>query len=860
MYYYMTDLRTADLSNCIGVDGGDVCANNVATGGQDTASWQHMTLFTLGMGASGQMKYSPTYMSDNSSSTIRDYYDVYNGTAASSTVCIWQGQSEQCNWPHPGMTDGSGNLVLNTDTTAGNSGMIQNIDDMWHAAVNGRGTYFSASDPASLANGLSGALSGVSALTGASSSATTSTPNVTATDNFVFSTSYVTQEWTGQLIRQRINVTTGALPAYNPADSTTYDWAAQSVLDNLSTRTIYYASGGTLKPFQWANLSNSEKAYFTNISGLSQVCMGSSCLDAASQTNAAGEPLVNFLRGERTNEGGSSDPTKYYRLRTHLLGDLVDSEAIYVKGPVFSYADNGYASYKQANSSRQSMVYVGGNDGMLHAFNGSTGAEVWAFIPSKVLPNLYKLADKNYANLHEFYVDGTPVVGEICASDCGTANAEWKTILVGGLRGGGRAYYALDISDPSQPALLWEFTDTNLGYSFGNPVITKLVDGTWVALLTSGYNNVSPGDGVGRLYVVDAASGNLIQSISTGAGDTSTPSGLARIKAWVNNTSIDNTTLRVYGGDVLGNVWRIDINNNVGYSGYDAQLLANLTDTSLTPQAQPVTASPELGYVKLGPSSGAAVVFVPTGRFLGPTDRSDVTRQTVYAIKDDLAPGTNPSTAIYGHPRESVCATSTSQNCFVRQTLTVSTCPTGMSSSICTTGETIRTGTNNSVDFSKQSGWFVDLPDTGERVNTDPGLVLGVLVFNSNTPSADACSLGGYSNQYYLDYRTGGYVATAAIPATGSGSGGSGGTGGTGGTGGGTGGTGAATSTGVVGVKLGNALRALGSSPVFVRLPNSPGVKACTRLSNGTNECRDVPFNPLSGLARIISWRELISE
>jgi hypothetical protein len=140
------------------------------------------------------------------------------------------------------------------------------------------------------------------------------------------------------------------------------------------------------------------------------------------------------------------------------------------------------------------MIYTGGNDGMLHAFDAATGEEAWAFIPKLVLPNLFKLADNNYANTHQFYVDGAPTVGDVY--DVLPSPAAWKTILVGGLNKGGKGYYALDVTDPAAPKALWEFgwsdacwdgeaagvgTDCHVGYSFGRPIISKLQDGTWVA-------------------------------------------------------------------------------------------------------------------------------------------------------------------------------------------------------------------------------------------------------------------------------------------------------------------------------------------------------------------------------------------
>ncbi|MCX7174335.1 MAG: PilC/PilY family type IV pilus protein, partial [Proteobacteria bacterium] len=449
------------------------------------------------------------------------------------------------------------------------------------------------------------------------------------------------------------------------------------------------------------------------------------------------------------------------------------------------------------------MVYAASNDGMLHAFSSTTGAESWAYIPSVLLPSLYKLADKNYANLHQYFLDGTPTVGEIYD---GTV---WKTILVGGLNGGGRGYYALDITDPTAPAALWEFTDTNLGYTYGNPEIAKLANGTWVVVFASGYNNVTPGDGIGRLYVVNANSGALVTSIngtgiiSTGVGSTGTPSGLSRIRAWVDDAMNDNTALRVYGGDLLGNVWRFDINNSVGAAGYDAQLLVTVVDGSGNPQ--PLTAKPEIGDC-----SGTAVVFAGTGRYLGASDLANTQQQSFYAIKDGLGSTTltNPRSA---------------GSHFISQAETTTTCPSGTSSSICTTGQSVRTSTNGPVNFTTDNGWYIDFPASGERANTDPTLALGTIAFNTNIPNSSACTVGGNSFRYFLNYCTGAPVSTAGT---------------------------------VVAVSLGNALA---TRPVIVRLPNNTIVEL-TRLSDGTTVTSNVPIGSGALVTRRVSWRELVND
>jgi len=822
-YYYMTDLRTTALGNCTGSTGNTLCSsaspdpyNNVPTSGLDSASWQHMTTFTLGLGATGYMHFSPTYRTDTSG----DFYSVYQGTLAdpSKGTCTWQSTGTACNWPAP----------VTTGTNQGNDQTT--IDDLWHAAVNGRGTYFSATNPLSLTGGLATALAGVSARIGASAAATTSNPNITSGDNFVFSSTFTTSAWTGDLVRQQLDLTTGIA-------SSTIDWSAATQLALLpaANRTIYTfspGSGNNVKPFTWAGLASdlsADQSYFntpnisgsppTGMTGLSQFCTsGSICLSAAQQTDAQGQNLVNFLRGDNTNE------VAYYRTRASKLGDIVNAEAVYVKTPLFTYGDAGYlgtGGFVANMTPRAGRVYAAANDGMLHAFDSTTGVEQWAYIPHLVLPNLYKLADVNYSSQHTYYLDGTPVAGDICPTAPATpcAGNTWKTILVGGLNRGGRGYYALDVTDPTTPKALWEFTDTNMGFTFGNPEIAKLANGTWVVLVTSGYNNIAStswpgaGDGVGRLYVLNAYTGALINTISTNQGSATTPSGLARIRAYADDAMVDNTALRAYGGDLLGNLWRFDINNTIGAAGTEAQKLVTLYTGISGTVPQPITARPEVGDC-----SGNKMVFVGTGEFLGQPDIDTVPpQQSFYGIKDSMGTTTG-GTSFYGNPQ----ATSSG---FIQQTLTNTTCPAGASSSVCLTGQSVRTSSNNAVSLGTNSGWYLNLPDAGERDNTDPTLGLATLAFNSNVPSNSSCTIGGYSYRYFLNYCTG-----APVNAVGT--------------------------SGVVSAKLGNALA---TRPVFVRLPSNAIVEL-TRTSDGTTVTSDVPIGTGIAPTRRVSWRELTND
>jgi type IV pilus assembly protein PilY1 len=719
-YYFRTDLRDGPGGVCTsGSSGFDVCGTSTQPGVPSEV--QNMRVFTLGLGVPGFMRFQPDY----ATATTGDFYAIKQGLTANPAggICTWQA-SGICNWPQP---------VGDTLTA---------IDDLWHAAVNADGAYFSASDPRTLYEGIYNALTAIDVTESATAAATTSNPNITSTDNQIFVSSFRSGEWTGELLGQRINVVTGNVETAAP------DWSAGALLNTNTNRNVLMFSAGAptkLKPFEWSQMTASEKSFFqlahVTAAGraLSQFCsVGPYCVTAVNQAIAAGEPLVQYLAGNRSLEGGITDPTRYFRQRAQLLGDIVNSEAVFVSKPNKLYGDAGYAAFVTANASRAPMVYVGANDGMLHAFNANTGQEVWAYVPTAVLDRLYKLADKEYATKHEYYVDATPTVQDVFIGGA------WKTILVGGLGAGGRAYYALDITDPTNPKALWEFSSSNnanLGFSYGKPIIGKLMDGTWAVLVTSGYNNVSPGNGQGYLFVLNAATGAVIRSIGTGVGDTGTPSGLAHIRGWYERASLDATILRVYGGDNLGNVWRFDVNNVVGNPGYDAQRLAVLRAGNGA--VQPVTSRPELGLV-----GNQVMVYVGTGRYLGTSDLTDTTQQSIYAIKDRM---TNED---YGNVRLAAAN-------FVQQTLALGGCPAG--SEYCSASEQVRLVPNpQPVDLAVNGGFFVDLPVTSERVNTEPVLALGTLIVTSNIiESGNVCRVGGSSWLNFLDYATGASVSTA---------------------------------------------------------------------------------------------------
>jgi type IV pilus assembly protein PilY1 len=754
-YYYQNDLRTAALGNCTNTitnTGGsttysNLCENNVLGSGKDSNQQQHMTTFTLGLGVSGTIQYESNYESAGDIAGVSQYFDINNGTV---------------NWPNPTNQDAK-------------------IDDLWHAAVNGRGTYYAANNAETLSAGIRGALAGVAAQVGSSSAAATSNLEPVAGDNFVYVALYRTVKWDGDLLSYTIDPNSGVI-------STTALWSAQTNLDatvaaaqaasaGTDGRTIKYfnsAATNKLKDFTNANLTTDGKiANFSNFCTKSpipdQCGTDSGDLNATQKGLAnASANLIKYLRGSAVNEEetGVDTANRLYRDREHVLGDIVNAVPVYVKKPGFTYDtfDTTYAGFKTANIARLGTTYVAANDGMLHAIDATAGTERWAYVPSFVMGNMWKLADRSYGDNHTYLTDGSPTVADICTGLkngagneqlCNSAG-DWKTILVAGLNKGGCGYYALDVTDPANPKGLWEFSNANLGYSFGNPVVAKRADGTWVVIFTSGYNNYpsngcgTTGDGNGHVFVVNAATGALLEDIvtyttgTTPAGTTATPNGLAKLNAYIDNAALPIVD-RLYGGDLLGNVWRFDIDSKYLPAGKEAVLLAALKDGS--GNAQPITTKPELGEVKAG-GSNYNVVFVGTGKYLGNDDRADTSQQSIYALKDQLT--ASGITTLRG-----------TGSTMVPRTLT----QTSASSNGALAGRTIRTISGSTMDWTSADGWYFDFnpggTSPGERVNVDMQLQYNVLTLAGNVPESNMCSVGGSAYLYYVDINTGKALSTA---------------------------------------------------------------------------------------------------
>ena len=691
-----------------------------------------MSTFTLGFGVSGRLRYDPNYLSQ----TTGDFADLKSGVKR---------------WPQP------------------ESGKATTVDDLWHAAVNGGGVYYAASDPLELTESLKSAFNQISAQIGTGASAASSSQQPIEGTDQIYVGSYVTDEWYGNLRANTLKLGT-------TTREDTPAWEAGELLKNANhtEREIYYmgrtvgANGAetfALRPFTFDNLGSdadatSLTAHFSNLCDKPRPPSQCPALNSTQRNTASGANLVNFIRGDQSLEG------TLYRQRTSILGPIVDASPVYVGAPAFVYADAGYSGFKDDYKTRCPVVYAAANDGMLHAFSAATaanegcepgGTELWAYIPRAVMSELYRLTDSNYAANHQFFVNGTPVAGDISlsAEASGTDEPEWSTILVGGFGAGGRGYYALDITNPSSPSSLWEFSDADMGLSYGNPVITKVPDAegtpTWVVAFTSGLNN----SGNGYLYILNAHSGQVMYKIptlvdGTAVGSSGSPSGLNKLNAWIDQPS-DNTAARFYAGDMLGNLWRFNATTAEdlaapGPSTADTRSF-RVARFVVNGQGQPLTVRPELAEIQ-----GQALLLIGTGRYLGISDASDLSStNSVYAIKDPLGSDTG-----WGDVRANTGA-------LVEQTLTQ------LEANTATGQPAKRIISDNTVDWSEDgiAGWYLDLPDDGERIFVPMDLSSTRLTFASLVPSESPCSDSGYSWLFTLDIRTGSFVKENATDQAG---------------------------------------------------------------------------------------------
>ncbi|VTU22825.1 pilus assembly protein [Variovorax sp. PBL-E5] len=609
------------------------------------------------------------------------------------------------------------------------------------AVAGGTANYYPATSPAALVDDLNGILVAVQ---NAAASLTASSVNsshlqsgsVEYQANLVSSdTPY--QDWTGDLFAKALDPATGA-PTGGPI------WSARTLLDAQAAGTGWSSSRliatwnpvlNAGVPFEWPGSAAS-----SGISPAQQSLLQPS--------DTAGQSRLAYLRGDTSGEARNGGT---FRNRSHLLGDIVDSQAAYVGAPNGTYFSTSYFTFQSRHANRAPMLYVGANDGMLHGINASNGSEQFAFVPNGVFSNLYQLSAPFYNQSHLFFVDGSPQSGDVQFSD-----GSWHTMLVGGENGGGRTVYALDVTDPSTltsetavaNAVKWEFSDSDMGLSYSQPTIAAIAASpNYAVFFGNGYNSPS---NHAILFAVNPQTGETIAKIDlcsasgvpSNACSATAPEGLSTVSV-ANSDGLQSAAItKVYAGDLQGNLWAIDVSSATP-SAWSVKLLFQARDAAGA--AQPITTAPVVTLNPQYPHIAGLFVMFGTGQFLTASDLSGTQVQSVYGILD------SPTGSGYPYQRSNLQS----------QTLTlVTAAQSGLP-------QDILTATNSRVDFSSKVGWHDDLPIAGQRVMTDPQLLNGAFITTLNTPPSTSCGIRAAPVLLELNYATGGAFSQPQLDVNG---------------------------------------------------------------------------------------------
>ncbi|MFC1852161.1 PilC/PilY family type IV pilus protein [candidate division CSSED10-310 bacterium] len=480
--------------------------------------------------------------------------------------------------------------------------------------------------------------------------------------------------------------------------------------------------------------------------------LDSSLVDFAADTevNAYLTPdEIDYIMGDPRNEvrwGGT-----FRNRHDGPLGDIIHSSPLLVSAPPFSYNFDDYKLWAESSAllNRTPMLYFGCNDGFYHGVDASStdGGVAWSYCPRTVIPKLVNLVDPTY--VHDYYVDGPSSAHDIYF----TATSEWKTIAIVPLRAGGQAYHMIDVTDPADPKLHWVIennmtvaTDSGtmvlqnmIGYSTDRVKVVRVADvnvdtyeqtdAKWVLLISSGLENgVNAGDTEPHGYIMafDLVNRQLIDYWDLGEGHECVSFSITDINA-------DEVAEHIYAGDMVGCVWRIDIEGAVsnwdGFrftQGQDPEPLFYATDSGGVPQ--PISSPIEAARVCHDDVQQTALFF-GTGKFLHGDDRGTVESskmQSMYTVVDNDS------------DHEMTRADLGEIDVFINGD-----------------GDLELDGYYTYMDSMDAAvmGHYIDYDNfTGERLFLKPTIAEGVCYYISVIPTDDRCSSGGWSVLYGLPF------------------------------------------------------------------------------------------------------------
>jgi type IV pilus assembly protein PilY1 len=886
MFYWKSDLR-GDLDNTVQINS------------DDPAFWQHLVTFAITLApestglidASASKDVLRTYFTSGGDATASpcqrlDYVgdNIYRYTKLSP-----------CQWQSP--YDASGNIY----NIAQPSVRLARFDDVYHATINSRGKYYSGFNTDAIQRGISNIVDEIVAKTIASSSAVSTNSTRLQSGTLVYQARFNAEQWWGQLLAFEVNtqkdaeeakkqnktIIAGSIKDKNgngvieEADAV---WDAGLKLSQTLTasatayrdvRKIYsYNPTQTMCSYSTSTGAYGDSAATAN-KGIEFLWQNFNCaqkktLEPTNASDSASD-LVNYLRGDNSKEKDHTDGV--YRTRTaedvfRPLGDIVDSDPFFLGGEDFGYASlpegSTYLRFLGTKSGRNRVLFAGANDGMLHAFNAGVyhaasgtaaayfdqgdGTELFAYVPGALISEKLAVADVGSGDsadnklagraadpqfIHKFLVDGSPIVGDAYF------DSAWHSVLLGSLGAGGKAVFALDVTDPNDfltisagaQKIKWEITNVyptrsvttaianeedeedeeetvtttepvyaDLGYTIPQPALARMANGKFAAIIGNGYSDVSDASPSGKavLYIVDAQDGTLIKKIEAcaPAPDSTVCPGTAN-NGLSSPTPVDvNDDRRVdfiYAGDLLGNLWKFDVrcpgntqdnaacSSAWGVANNGAPLFTACEENDAACPAskrQPIAVKPQVSGAGLEQSnclrdptcltptsnSPSMMVYFGTGLYLQTADATDTQKQSFYSLWDKNRCGGEATVPCRG----------TTDKIAQRGGLQAQTTFRIDKSELSDLVIALRGSSNNPVCYDKNkpsdpnpdavcnpvSGWYLDLPDSGERLVNTPlyraTATAARIVFSTLIPNEDPCTAGGSSWLMELNALSGG--------------------------------------------------------------------------------------------------------
>lgn len=588
-------------------------------------------------------------------------------------------------------------------------------------------------------------------------------------DGLVYQAKFDTANWTGDVQATALTLTGTSTVSI----STTPTWTVAAQLaarPASSPRNIVIGRIGTGSPpapvasdFTWASLETVMKTHLKKLTPSS-----------TADSDATGEDRVKYLKGDRSKEGAT------FRTRTQVLGDIVNSGIVYSGTPTLNItpSTDAYKSFSASNSGRTAAIFVGANDGMLHAFNATNGNELFGYIPSWMGPKLAALTASTYTSNPQAYVDATPAVAEAQVGAAGTA-ADWKTVLVGGTGAGGPGVYALDVTNPAAfdaSKVLWEFTkrdDADMGYVVGSPKIIKVrtsAAGTvpatyrWFAVVASGVNNhLRYTDSFGSYFSTTGKPALFFLALDKPAGTAWTSVGASpnyyKLSVPMDTAlSANNATgnapglinfqailgpvgelAQIYMGDLHGKVWKLDFTtlatstwtfDALSYYKYNAEAYPMYIAKTAGGAVQPISMAPLVVSAATSGGRRTAYVAFGTGKFLEQSDTRSTVQNSFYTLYDD---GTTSATGGSEIPSRGRLMAGTATTSGALSTVSVPSFKWGRPTA--------------DTDTATRAGWYLDFPSTTAKSIASASIIGDKLLFGSLNPAttvvAGSCRGGG---------------------------------------------------------------------------------------------------------------------